>query len=469
LIILWYKTASFCVFVIKRLHFMLRKNPVSSAQSDLFRQRLDQIIDMRHGLVKLSALVQWDGLYHDFLVYYCANNGRPGEPIRLMAGLLLLKELKGLSDEEVCQVWSENPYFQYFCGETFFQHRLPVEPPSLSIFRKRIGEAGMERLLQETVSLGLKTGTVTAKDIGKVSVDTTVQEKAVRFPTDSQLCHTAREALVDLVEAFSLKLRQNYRRKSKHSLFMANRYFGCRQMKRGKKMAKQLRNYLGRVIREIERLGKSHPGFATAAEDALKKARIIYAQAGDVKAKEKLYSWHAPEVECIAKGKAHKAYEFGVKVSFASTIKSNFIVGAKAFHGRPYDGHTLKKALGQVQQITAIMPHEVQVDQGYRNHGIKEESGTRVILSRQKRGVTRTIRKRQKRRNAIEPIIGHCKHDRAIGARNFLKGILGDQVNAIALAVGFNLRKILKQIFLFLCRIILLSQNLLLPKLSPAG
>jgi len=162
----------------------------------MFRLRPDQILDMRHELVKLSAVVDWSGLERDLSSYYCADTGRPAGSIRLVTGLILLKDAKDLSDEEMCAVWRENPYFQYFCREEFFQHRLLVERPSLSIFRKRIGEAGSERLLAETIRMGLKTGTVHPRELLHVNADTTVQEKAIRFPTDTQLCHKAREELV---------------------------------------------------------------------------------------------------------------------------------------------------------------------------------------------------------------------------------------------------------------------------------
>jgi IS5 family transposase len=424
---------------------MLKENPVKSGQNDMFRSRLDSIIDMRHELVRLSRGVDWPSLERDLSPYYCLDNGRPGYPVRLMAGLLLLKEAKGLSDEEVCAVWRENPYFQYFCGEEFFQHRLPVEPPSLSIFRHRIGEAGMERLLQETVRLGLKAGVITAKDLQCVTVDTTVQEKAVRFPTDTQLCHKAREELVELAGTHGIGLRQSYARLGKAALFMANKYMAARQIGRGRKRMKQVRNYLGRVIRDIERGIAGLPGLSAAFQDALAKAQTIYAQAGNKKEPNKLYSWHAPEVECIAKGKANKKYEFGCKASIAVTNKSNFIIGAMAHHGKPYDGHTLGTVLKQIARLTGIMPKEAHVDLGYRGHDA-QNGETRIILARQKRGITPAIRNRQKRRNAIEPIIGHCKNDRKTGPKNWLKGTLGDKINAIAIAAGFNLRKILKWI-----------------------
>lgn len=433
---------------------MLKGNPRKSGQDDMFRSRLDSIIDLRHELVRMAGGVDWRGLEQDLSVYYCADNGRPGYPIRLMAGLLLLKEMKGLSDEEVCAVWRENPYFQYFCGEEFFQHRLPVEPPSLSIFRSRIKEAGMERLLQETVRLGLKAGVITAQDLHCVTVDTTVQEKAVRFPTDTQLCHKARQELVELASAHGIGLRQSYVRKGKAALFMANKYMAARQMGRGRKMAKRVRNYLGRVMRDIERGIARMPRLSAVFKDMLAKARIVYAQAGNPKEPDKLYSWHAPEVECIAKGKANKKYEFGCKASIAVTNQSNFIIGAMAHHGKPYDGHTLGTVLKQIARLTGITPKEAQVDLGYRGHDV-QNGETRVILARQKRGITPAIRKRQKRRNAVEPIIGHCKNDRKTGPKNFLKGVLGDKINAIAIAAGFNLRKILK--WILSCLILLLE------------
>lgn len=428
---------------------MLKANPKASGQGDLYRSRLESTIDMENGLVKVGRLVEWKQLSEDLSRCYCLDNGRPGGSIRLMAGLLLLKDMKGISDEEVCATWRENPYFQYFCGEEFFQHRLPVEPPSLSIFRKRIGKAGMERLLQETIQVGLKIGALTAKDLRRVTIDTTVQEKAVRFPTDAQLCHKARTELIKKAITRKLKLRQSYARLSKKALFMANKYMSARQTGRGRKMIKKVRNYLGRVIRDIERIIAQEPALAAFFQDDLAKARTIYAQTGNPQAEDKIYSWHAPEVECIAKGKAHKKYEFGCKASLASTNAGNFIVGAMAHHGRPYDGHTLRAVLEQIKQLTGLMPDEGHVDLGYRGHGL-QATDIEIILSRQKRAITPAKRKRQKRRNAIEPIIGHCKNDRKVGPRNWLRGTVGDDINALAMAVGFNMRKILRWIFLWL-------------------
>lgn len=446
---------------------MLRENPKSSGQADLYRARLESIIDAGHELVKLAGRVDWSGLGEDLSVYYCPDNGRPGGSIRLMAGLQMLKDLKGLSDEEVCAVWRENPYWQHFCGEEFFQHRLPVEPPSLSIFRKRIGKAGMERLLQETIRLGLESGTIGRKDLKRVTVDTTVQEKAIRFPTDTQLCHKAREELVKAADKHAVDLRQSYVRKSKNAVFLANRYMAARQINRGRKQIKKVRNYLGRVIRDIERAIAKKPLLGGFFREDLAKARRIYDQAADPKTPDKIYSWHAPEVECIAKGKAHKKYEFGCKASIASTNAGNFIVGAMAHHGRPYDGSTLATVLAQIERLTGTVPREVHVDLGYRGHGLGEDH-TQVILARQKRNITPAKRRRQKRRNAVEPIIGHCKNDRKVGPRNWLLGKHGDQINAIAMAIGFNLRKILRSILSYLLFTLLFGHQSQAPRSAPA-
>jgi transposase, IS5 family len=276
-----------------------------------------------------------------------------------------------------------------------------------------------------------------------VTNDTTVQEKAVAFPTDARLRHKARVELVKLARRYGLDLRRHYGRLGKQALFMGNRYAAARQPKRARREQKKVRTYLGRVIRNIRRGLAKRPELSSFFTEALRKAELLFAQ--EKTSGEKLYSWHAPETECIAKGKLHKKYEFGCKVSYTATNRGNFILGAKAFHGRPHDGKTLKQALDQVARITGLRPLEVQIDPGFKGH---DETEATVVAARQKRGITQAVRKRQKRRNAIEPIIGHCKNDRKTGPKNFLKGTEGDKINAIAMAIGFNLRKILREIFL---------------------
>ena len=174
-----------------------------------------------------------------------------------------------------------------------------------------------------------------------------------------------------------------------------------------KRELKRLRTILGRVVRDIERQIRDNPALQLAFTDELTMAKRLLPQ--ERHSKNKLYSLHAPEVECLSKGKVHKRYEFSVKVSITSTNRSNFIVGAQSLPGNPYDGHTLSGALAQTRRLTKTDIEEAFVDKGYRGHGEEE---TTVYVSGQKRGVnTRSLRKRLKRRQAIEPIIGHLKSD----------------------------------------------------------
>jgi transposase, IS5 family len=411
-----------------------------TAQSDLFRLKLANVIDLRHELCRLGERIHWQGLVDQFGPLY-AEQGRPGVPIRLMAGLHYLKHAFGLSDEVVVRSWVENPYWQYFCGEEYFQHRLPIDPSQMTRFRTRLGAEGCEKLLELTITAGLATQAVKPASFTQVTVDTTVQEKAIAFPTDGRLYHKGRVWLVRLAKTSGIELRQSYLRKGKQALFMQQRYAAARQMRRARRELKRSKVYLGRVYRDIQRQlpGQSVAVQARFAEPLARVARLLAQQRQD---KNKLYSLHAPEVECIAKGKAHKKYEFGVKVSLAVTQRDNFIVGAMALPGNPYDGHTLSAALQQVESLTGTKPERCFVDRGYRGHGIEDIS---VHIAGQRRGLTRALRRALKRRNAIEPIIGHTKHDGLMG-RNYLKGASGDAINAILAAAGHNLRIILRKL-----------------------
>jgi IS5 family transposase len=415
-------------------------------QSDMFRLRLDQMLNQRHALYKLASQIHWDAAETEFGNLY-SEEGRPGIPIRLMIGLHYLKHTYNLSDEEVVAQWAENPYWQYFCGETYFQHQLPIDPSQMTRFRKRIGDAGCEFMLSMTIHAGIVTKTVTASSLAVVNVDTTVQEKAIAFPTDARLYHKARGTLVRAAKRMNIPLRQSYERVSKLALAKNGRYAHARQMKRAKKEQRRLRTYLGRVIRDIER--KLPAEHSAKMNKLLEIARRILTQQRHDKGK--VYSMHAPEVECIAKGKAHKPYEFGVKVGIVSTSKESFVVGMKSLVGNPYDGHTLKESLTQVKRLTGVIPKEAYVDRGYKGHGV-EVDDTAVWIAGAKRGVTPTIKKKLKRRNAVEPVIGHMKNDGRLG-RNFLKGAAGDAINALLCGAGHNLRKILRQLALLFAQI----------------
>jgi len=415
-----------------------------SPSQELFRNRLDNMLNQRHELYHLADLIDWSTFDAAFGSLYCPDNGCPAKATRLMVALQYLKHIYAMSDEAVVRRWVENPYWQYFCGATYFEHQLPIDPSSMTRFRQRIGESGCELILQATVSAGLSSKTIKPAHLKRINVDTTVQEKAVSFPTDSKLLNRSRIRLVKLCHEHNVVLRQSYARKGPQALFKANRYAHARQYRRMRGRVKKLHTYLGRVVRDIERKIANQVGKQTvfAAELGLAK-RLLAQQKQD---KNKLYSLHAPEVECISKGKAHKRYEFGVKASIATTNKSNFVVGGLALPGNPYDGHTLTKALQQVRRLTGSVIEEAFVDRGYRGHG---ETQTTVFIAGQKRGIkTERLKCSLKRREAIEPVIGHLKSDGLLG-RNYLKGTAGDQMNVMLSCAGHNLRLVLRQLRIF--------------------
>jgi IS5 family transposase len=416
----------------------------SIAQGDLFRSRLDQILNRQHPLFKLADSIDWSVFDKEFGSLYVENVGRPGLPIRLLVALHYLKHAFNVSDETVVAQFIENGYWQYFCGFEYFQHEFPLDPTSLVKWRKRIGPKGMEKLLKVTIETAKHKQYVTEKHLERVNVDTTVQEKAVAFPTDARLYHKARRILVRLAKQRGLGLRQTYERLGKTALLMQGRYSHARQAKRARREQKRLRLYLGRVIRDIRRKCQQ-PDEQLAI--MLERAGRIFTQKRDDK--NKLYSMQAPEVECIAKGKAHKKYEFGCKVSLVSTSQDNWIVGIQALHGNPYDGHTLKNALTQAEQMTGWRPEHAYCDRGYRGES-KVIENTAVHLANRKK---KSMKPREwawfKRRSAIEPIIGHTKSDHRMD-RNYLKGEDGDKINAVLAGCGFNLRKLLRAILFWL-------------------
>lgn len=418
------------------------KSPHKNRQKDLFRVELMQIIDFGHSLARLARVVDWDRLEEVFGSTYCPDNGRPAISTRLMVALHYLKYTHNLSDEDVVAGWVENPYWQHFSGMKYFEHKVPIHPSSMCRWRKRIGDAGAEQLLQETIEAGLKLKAVKAFMLKKINVDTTVQEKEVRFPTDARLYDRARQRLVDAAKKRDINIRQNYNRKSKQLIAQQSRYAHACQMKRAKKCTRKLRTYLGRVIRDI---GRKCPEPDRKLEHLLDISTRIFRQ--QRKDKNKVYSVHAPEVECISKGKAHKRYEFGCKVSVAATSKGGWFVGAMAVHGNPYDGHTLSEALGQVERI-AQKPEHAFVDMGYRGHGYQGDIN--VHVDKRKRGRTaRSMWRWMKRRAAIEPGIGHLKREHRMD-RNRLKDKKGDCFNAILSAVGMNFAKLLRWLADFL-------------------
>ncbi len=405
-------------------------------QGDLFKTELDRMINMNHSMVHLEREVDWERFDEVFGETYHENNGRPGSSTRLLVALHYLKYTFNLSDEDVIEGWVENPYWQHFSGNQYFEHDTPIDPSVMSRFRTRIGESGAEELLKETIIAGLKLKAIKPHQLKRVNVDTTVQEKEIRYPTDARLYDRGRERLVKAAKERGIELRQNYNRVAKHLLLMSHRYAHARQMKRARKCTRKLRTILGRVLRDIDRKApfKDEP-----LRELFNVTRRIQEQ--ERTDKGKVYSVHEPHVECISKGKAHKRYEFGCKVSVAATSKGGWFVGAKAMHGNPYDGHTLSEALEQVERI-AQTPEHAFVDMGYRGHHY--EGDCEVHVDKRRRGRTaRSLWRWMKRRAAIEPGIGHLKREHRMD-RCRLKGIEGDQINAILSATGMNFRKLLK-------------------------
>jgi IS5 family transposase len=421
---------------------MKPKRVESVVQEDLFRMRLENLIDPGHELVRLARLIDWSVFEREFGALHSEGAGQPPLPTRLMAGLTYLKHCFALSDEEVVARWCENPYWQHFCGEVFFRHDLPCHPTSLTRWRKRVGEAGCEWLLTETIDAGRRAGMLKRQSFEKVIVDTTVQEKAAAYPTDSRLLNTAREKLVQAAQNEGIVLRQSYARVGPLKQLQAGRYAHAKQYRRMRSAIRSLRTWLGRVIRDVERKATApSPELA----QILSRAKQLHAQKREDK--HKLYAWHAPEVECIAKGKTRTPYEFGVKVSVAITAKEGFVVGARSMPGNPYDGHTLAEQLEQVEILTGYRPKQAFADRGYRAGTVPK--GCTLYLSGQKRGVTAALKRWIKRRSAIEPHIGHMKSDGLLG-RCHLKGALGDAMHAVLCGAGHNLRLLLNYLRDFL-------------------
>ena len=373
---------------------------------------------MKHELVVLAEKIDWEWLDAEQADCF-SDKGRPAEPVRFMIGMFMLKHSYALCDELLWERWVHDPYFQYFTGEEFFRHELRHERSGMSHWRKRIG-ARLDKLLAETLRIAHDSGALKKSDLARVTVDTTVQPKNVAFPSDAKLLETAIRQLGKLARAHGVALRQSYVRVAKKAAMMAGRYGHAKQFKRMNRQIGFPRNRLGRLIRDVTRKIENDGALREVFAIPMAKARRIRGQQQRQRG-WKLYSWHAPEVECIGKGKAAKPYEFGVKVSLTTTNKrckgGQFILHAKALPGNPYDGHTLRQAIQETEALTGREIERVYVDKGYQGHDAPKP--LRVFKSGQKRGVHGQIKKELRRRSAIEAVIGHCKTDGHLG-QNFL-------------------------------------------------
>ena len=449
------------------------------ATDDFFRSRIDQMIDLRHPLAVLASRMPWQqieaSVSHLFVrkaragvtmpdldlfgeapavVGRKSNAGRPRVPLRIMISLLYLKHAFNESDEGVVQRWRDTPRWQYFSSLAYYEDRLPCDATTLVKFRQLLGEEGVEELLAQTINVAVELQLIQRQALKQVIVDSTVQHKAIAHPTDSKLLETARVKLVEAAKEAGIPLKQTYAKEGKALSRKAGRYAHARQFRRMRRTLKRQRTVVGRLLRDIERKFAGLSGVAAAVKDSLQttltRAAQIVMQSASKKAKDgapKLYSFHAPEVSCINKGKSKQPYEFGVKVGIASTVRGNLIVGARAFHGNPYDGHTLSEQLEQasiLMQDTGVKPTTAFVDLGYR--GVDADNPDVHIVHRGKtRRITPEQRELLKRRQAIEPIIGHLKQDHRMD-RCHLKGETGDRLHAVLCAAGYNIKWLLRMI-----------------------
>lgn len=411
-------------------------------QHDLFRMRLDQMVNMSHELIILAKEVDWNWIESELKDSY-SEEGRPSIPIRTMVGMLLLKQLHNQSDESVLARWVENPYWQYFTGEQYFLHRPPFDPTDFVYFRKRVGETGMEKVLSLTVRLHFGS-----ESEEEVQVDTTVQEKNITFPTDSKLAFKIIKYCWSYAKAERVDLRQSYRFVVKGLRMKLHNGTHPRRQKAARKASRKLKTIAGRLVREL--LRKLDSEALAYYGQSLNLFESVLAQKKS--SKNKRYSLHEPAVWCIAKGKPHKKYEFGCKVSVARNAKSGVIVGMKSFTGNPYDGDTLETSLDQIERIRrdagGDRPKTVVADRGYR--GRKEIGQTKILIptsgnKSQSSYDKQKQRKRFRNRAGIEPIIGHLKEDHRM-RRNFLAGERGDAVNCLLAGAAFNLKMRLNQI-----------------------
>ena len=454
---------------------------------DFFRSRLDQMIDLRHPLAVLSTRLPWAaieaavapklahqakpakrligedlaGAFEGEFGGGISPAGRPRLPIRLMVSLLYLKNSFNLSDEELVERWAENVQWQFFSGMEYYEPRLPCDPTQIGRFRRLLGEDGIEQLLKATIECAVQIKAVKPADLERVIVDTTVQSKAIAHPVDSRLLEIARHKVVSAAKRAGIALKQTYVHESKALRRKAGGYAHAKQFKRLRKTVKRQRTILGVVMREVQRkldadraavvrggTSANKPASPKALSDLatlLQRAeRIRTQQRND---KDKLYALHAPEVECISKGKARNPYEFGVKVSLAVTHKQGLMVGARSFPGNPYDGHVLSTQLEQTTNLLQDLgrvPRQAIVDLGYR--GVDADNpGVQIIHRGKYKSLSDHEKKLLKRRQAIEPLIGHTKSDHRMD-RCWLQGALGDALHALSCAAGYNIRWLLRAI-----------------------
>lgn len=423
---------------------MLGKSP-DQTQLNAFSPLLQQFIDPKHELVLLADKIDWNYFEELFSVHY-STTGQPGVPIRMMVGCLMLKRLYDHGDETLAQAWVMNPYMQYFCGEAHFQHQFPCDPSDFVHFRKRIGTSGIEKIFAYSVSFH-------GHHVKSTSVlsDTTVQENNITYPTDSKLAKRIIDKSARIAQKEGVNQRQSYKRVSKKLLRDTYNATHPKRCKQAIKSRKKLHTIAGRVIRELDRILPDQVKEEYRQELALYKKVLSQTR----ESKNKVYSLHKPFTACIAKGKAHKKYEYGNKVGLMVNPKSLVILGIESFEGNPYDNHTIEPLLNQMEKNLSYLPKEVIYDRGGR--GKSNIKGVKISIPQKPKATTsdyqkRKDRKKFRRRAAIEPVIGHLKTDFRMQL-NFLSGRGSPRINAMLAATGWNLKKMMEKLKQQLLRI----------------
>lgn len=406
-------------------------------QTDLFRPLLAEFINTKHELVVLGQKINWDAIEKELAVYY-PNFGAPAKPIRRMAGLLILKQMFNKSDETIAEEWKQNPYYQYFTGELHFHWEMPCDPSDLVHFRKRVGEKGFAAIF--STSLELHKDKI--EKATEVIVDTTVQEKNITFPTDTKLAIKIIEKTLHFADKQDIKLKQTFKKELKELKIKLRFSHHPRRKKEAAKARKRVKTIAGRLVRETAR--KADEGIFEQLKDLFMR---VLAQTRH--SKDKIYSLHEPEVACIAKGKSHKPYEFGSKISVSTLPGSNVVVNISHFLGNPHDSQTLEPVLKQMEKDLKKPFEYAIVDRGYK--GNSTIGATTIVVPNPEKDKTKSIEyqkiksKQCRSRAAIEPIIGHLKQDHRM-LRNFLKGVVGDKINAIMAGAAFNFKIALREI-----------------------
>ncbi len=417
----------------------------STSQIGFFSSFEDQL-DHKHPLFQLASVINWSMFEESFSKHYSLTQGAPSKPIRLMVSLLILKQLRNLSDESIVEQWSENSYYQYFSGEQSFVPCIPCVSTELVEFRKRIGEQGAELILKESIRVNGKDS-----DDDNLSGDTTVQEKNITYPTDDKLYKKIIIKCNSIAQKEEVVLRQSYTQTVK-KLSIIQR---LRRNKGGdvkaRKVSKKVKTIAGRLVRELER--KLTPQALNRHSFDLQLFSKVLAQKRSDK--NKIYSLHEPETKCYTKGKEHKKFEFGSKAALLITQRTGVIVGAVNFTETLLDSKTLIEALEQHKRLTGIQAKNIFLDRGYR--GPKKINDTYLYTPKPDKNITTTKRRRHKRRAAIEPTIGHLKHDHRM-IRNYLKGTVGDAMNLMLAASAMNFKRVMN---IFKKKMLVLFQNII--------